>query len=331
MRLEESHRPEQPGVALREPGGHGVEWLGGAHPGDHVLTLGVDQEIPIGTVLPGRRVPREGDTGAGVGPCVAEHHHLDADGRAEVIGNAFEAPVVARPSSVPRLEHGDDRNLELLEGIGRERPLPLPGDDRLELGDESTEFVPIESLFVRHPRRSDSRCERGLERVARHAECDATEHLQESSSGIEGEPLVTGPRRKAGDGIGSETQIEDRVHHPRHRERRTGPDGEQQRISGIAEPATGTPFEHRDRPAHLVEQIRRQTTVGHVRPTRLGRHDEPGRHGEAESRHLGEIGTLAAEECRLFAPSFGERPDPLHRAPPPPARQSDRPCCTLMA
>ena len=48
--------------------------LGGAHAGDHVLALGVDQELAEELLLAGGGVAGEGNAGAGVIAHVAEDH-----------------------------------------------------------------------------------------------------------------------------------------------------------------------------------------------------------------------------------------------------------------
>src|SRR3712207_7590669 len=51
--------------------------------GDHVLALGVREELAVEPALPGCRVAREADARAGVLALVAEDHLNDVDGRAD--------------------------------------------------------------------------------------------------------------------------------------------------------------------------------------------------------------------------------------------------------
>ena len=55
---------------------------------------------------------------------VAEDHALDVDRGAQVVGDALGAAVHLRAVVVPALEDGDDGQMQLFHGIGREL---LPG------------------------------------------------------------------------------------------------------------------------------------------------------------------------------------------------------------
>ena len=96
--------------------GQGVEVLGVADAGHHVLALGVDEEVAVGLVLAGGGVAGEADAGAAVVVAVAEHHRLDVDGGAQVVGDALPHPVGDGPGAVPRLEDGLDGAAQLLIG-----------------------------------------------------------------------------------------------------------------------------------------------------------------------------------------------------------------------
>ena len=52
---------------------------------------------------------------------VAEHHLLDVDRRAPVVGDPVQPPVGDRPVAEPRVEHRADRLRQLLTRILRER------------------------------------------------------------------------------------------------------------------------------------------------------------------------------------------------------------------
>jgi hypothetical protein len=57
---------------------------------------------------------------------------------------------------------------------------------------------------------------------------------------------------------------------------------------------------------HLVVQAGRQVAVAQVGHARLGGDDEPGRHGQAQVGHLGEVGALAAEQVLHVLAALGE-------------------------
>ena len=234
--LEDLHHFEQLGVTLGEVLRHHVELLDLADTGHDVLALGVAEEVAVGTVLPGGGVPCERDSGAGVVAFVAEHHRLDVHGGAEVVGDALEAAVVARALPVPALEHGLDRVAELLLGILREVDAGFLLDDALERLDELDE-VRRRQLRVG----GDSPCMAQLvellfEQLAVDVEHDLAEHLHESPVRVVREPLVPRLLGQAADRAVVEPEVEDGVHHSRHRERRPRANRDEQRVGVVPEP-----------------------------------------------------------------------------------------------
>ena len=89
---------EQRGVDLGHPPLEAVEGLRVADPGDHVLALRVEQEVAVGPRLPGRRIARERDAGAGALAHVAEDHPLHRHRGAELGGDPVQPPVGAARS-----------------------------------------------------------------------------------------------------------------------------------------------------------------------------------------------------------------------------------------
>ena len=126
---------------------------------------------------------------------------------------------------------------------------------------------------------------------------DLAVHLDQAAVGVVGEARVAGRRSQALDRDVVEAEVEDRVHHPRHRDRRARAHRDEQRIGRVAEALARLLLERRDVRADLVVEARRHLLAArHVGATRVGRDREPGRHGDAERRHLGETDALAAEE-----------------------------------
>src|SRR5690606_13858448 len=75
--------------------------------------------------------------------------------------------------------------------------------------------------------------------LARDAADDVAEHLDEAPVGVPGEPRVAGPGGEPLDGAVVEAEVEDGVHHPRHRLARPGADRDEQRVAGVAEALAG--------------------------------------------------------------------------------------------
>ena len=141
------------------------------------------------------------------------------------------------------------------------------------------------------------------------------EHLDEPPVAVARELLVAGRAREARDGDVVEPDVEDRVHHPRHRDRRSRADGDEERVVGIAEALAGLLLEPRDRGVDLRVEPVDLAARRHVRAARVGRDGEAGRNGDAELGHLGEPDPLAAEKLAAALGGLVEPVDEMrHRA-----------------
>ncbi len=294
--LESLHGVEELLVAFREGGGHGVEGFGDADAGDDVFALGVAEEVAVGPVLAGGGVAGERDPGAGVVAFVAEDHGLDVDGGAEIVGDAFELAVVAGASAVPGSEHGFDGVAELLLGFLGELVLGGVFDDALEGLDELGEVVGAQLGVGFDPAGAAEAFEHGLEVFAGDVEDDLAEHLHEPAVRVVREALVVGLLGEALDGRVVETEVQDGVHHPRHGERGTGADRDQEGVVVGAEALAHLGFELAETGRDFVEEpVGEGVFVGHVHLAGFGGDGEAGRDRKTELGHLGEVGALAAE------------------------------------
>ena len=162
---------------------------------------------------------------------VAEHHLDDVHRRAEVVGDVVRPAVDLRARRVPRVEHGAVRAAELLAGVGRKRAAGLRLVDRRERLDELAEVVRREIDVLRDPARGLEIGQRLLEAVAVDAVDDLAEHLDQAAVRVEGEARVPG---RGGEPLGRgvvQAEVEDRVHHPGHRDRGARADGDEQRVA----------------------------------------------------------------------------------------------------
>jgi hypothetical protein len=130
---------------------------------------------------------------------------------------------------LPGTEHGSDCAPELVPGVlGEDDLLALPdfvfelGNELLERGSRKVgvEFD-AESMLLR--------LEDALEGVAfvvfaLDAEDHVAVHGDEAPVRVEREPLVTGFARQAGSDLVVHAEVQDRVHHARHRDACTGTD-----------------------------------------------------------------------------------------------------------
>src|SRR6202035_3968684 len=80
------------------------------------------------------------------------------------------------------------------------------------------------------------------------------EHLDEAAARVEGEALVLREGGQALGGVLVEAQVEDGVHHSRHREFRARADAHEEWIFGVAETLAGLPLEGLEVREHLFPQ-----------------------------------------------------------------------------
>ena len=140
-RLEDVH---QLLVGVRQPLLHLGDVARRAGAGDDVLALGVGQEVAARLGRAGHLVAAERDAGAGRVALVAEHHLLDVDRRAPLVGDPVDAPVLDGALAGPGVEHGADREPQLLLRVLREVLAGLVLVERLEAVDELLERVGVE-------------------------------------------------------------------------------------------------------------------------------------------------------------------------------------------
>ncbi len=287
--------------------------LGVADASHDVLALSVDEEVAVALVGAVSRVAREGDAGCGGVALVAEDHDLDVHGRAEIVGNLVLLAVEDCARRVPGAEDCLLCKAELQVRIGREDSLAalcnlgvllcvdVVGEDLLEGCDEVLEIVCVELGVELDTLFGLLGVDGILEELAIHAHDDVREHLDETTIGVPCEARVLGLLDEALDGVIVETEVQDRVHHARHRERCTGTDGDKQRILLVAELLAHALLEILAVDIDLVENAIRP----HVASTRVG---DAGLAGNRESWrdrktdvcHLCKVCTLAARNPLRF-------------------------------
>ena len=299
VRLEPSHRVPQRVVRDRVQHLQLRQRQGVADPRDDVLALRVRQVVAVDAGLPRRRVAREADARPRRLAEVAEHHAHHVHRGAQVVRDALAAPVQPRAVGVPRVEDRLDRHVELLARVLRELAAGLLDDDLLERLHEHAQVLRGQVDVGRGAHRGLALVQRRREQVPVDPEHGLAEHLDEPPVGVPGEPLVAGELGQPLHGRVVEPDVQDRLHHPGHRELRPGADRDQQRLVEVPEPPADRVLDLPDRERHLDPQLGRDVPVAHVRPARLGGDREPRRHRQVEVRHLREVGALAAQQVLL--------------------------------
>ena len=287
---------EQVLLDLGEVLAEGVEVLGVADPGHDVLALSVDEEVAVRLVLPGRRVASEADARAGVVVAVAEDHRLHVDGSAEVVADPLAHAVGDRPGAVPASEDRFDGAAQLLDRVLREGLAGLLLDHRLVLGAQLLEGGGRQVGVTGHPGSFLGGFERVLEQGPVDVQHDSAVHRDEPAVGVVGEALVVGGRGEALDALVVESEVEDGVHHPGHRELGPGAHADEQRVGGIAETASHLLLQGADLLGDLTVEFF-GPAARQIGAAGVGGDREPAGHGQLEhAGHLGEVGALAAKE-----------------------------------
>ena len=197
-----------------------------ADAGHDVLALGVQQILAVELSGPGGRVARESDAGAGSLPFVAEDHRLHVDGGSEVLGDVVLLAVEDRPVVVPRAKDGVARHVELRPRVlGKVAPGPL-ANDPLEGSGQSLEVLRREIEVGLDPLLALQPADLVFEFVLGDVEDDVAEHGQKAPVGVPGEAGIAGPLGEAAHRLVTEAEVEDGIHHARHRELGTGADGD---------------------------------------------------------------------------------------------------------
>ena len=315
MRLEGLADLEELGVGLGEVILQLDHGLGRAHTGDDVLALGVDEELTVEFVGAIGRVAGESDAGAGVVAGVAEDHGLDIDGGAPLGGDVVLAAVDHGAVVHPRAEDGAGGAAELGPDVVRETLAGALEDEGLEALDEFLlveggelgvlDVVVVDLVLVI--------VDDGFERLVvlagtlLHADDDVAVHLDEAAVAVPGEAGVAGGLLERDDGLVVEAEVENGVHHARHRVAGAGAHGdEERRAVGGAELRAHDLLHVGDAGLHLgLEFLRVGFLVGVVVRADLGGDGEAGGHGQADAGHLGEVGALAAEQGLHAAVAIG--------------------------
>ena len=275
-----------------------------ADAGDDVLALRIDQEFAvIGAVALGG-IAGEGDAGRRRVAHIAEDHRLDVDRGAPVRGDVVEAAIDLGTLRLPRSEHRADCAPELVMDVLREGLAPFLFDQSLIFGDQVLEIagsqLGIEGeavIFL-----GDLQC--FLERAMVQFEHHVGVHLDEAAIAVPGEAFIAGLCRQPRDRLVVQAEVEDRVHHSRHRHARAGADRHQQRVRCIAEGLGGDPLDMRNALRHFVAQALRELLAFLViARAHRGADREAGGNRQADRRHFGKVRALAAEQILVALPA----------------------------
>ena len=147
---------------------------------------------------------------------------------------------------------------------------------------------------------------RRLQQVVRYVENGARVHLQQPPVGVPREVLVARVLRQPVDRLVGQPDVEDGLHHPGHRELRTGAHRDQQRVGRVTQPTAHRPLQPAEVRCDLVGQSGRQVAGLQIGTARRGRDRESRWNREPQPGHLREIGALPPEQVLLVHAPLGE-------------------------
>ena len=279
--------------------------LRGADARDDVLALRVDQPFAVPGALAGRGIARERHAGRRGVAHIAEHHRLHIDRGAPFAGDRVQAAIDFRTVAFPAGEDGADRAPQLVLRFLRKGCAGLALDDRLIFLDQR---LPVFSRHLRIEEKApvflgDFQCFFELGMVEAHD--DVGVHLDEAAIAVPRETRVARGFGKPRDGRIVEPEVEDGVHHPRHRHARARPDRNEQRVRRVAEPLAGDPLDMRDAAFDVGGQpVGKCFAIGVIGGADVGGDRKARRDRQADRRHFGKVRSLAAQQ---FLRTLGRR------------------------
>ena len=287
---------------------------GSTYAGHHVLALGVDEVLAEEGLLTGGGVAGEGHAGARVVAGVAEHHGLDVDGGAPVVGDLVHAAVHVGAGIVPGAEHGLDGLHQLNLGVLGEvlalfLLVELLEEDHQVLHVVGVQLhVLLDALFGLHL--VDDLLKALLGQLHHHV----GEHLDEAAVGVVGETGIVGELGQALHHHVVEAQVEDGVHHTRHGGPGAGADGDQQGVLGVGELLAADLLHLAQVLVNLgLDVLVDLTAIVIVLGAGLGGDGKALRHRHTQVGHFSQVGALAAQQLPHGAVAFGEQVDVLVR------------------
>src|SRR5687767_8036518 len=144
-----------------------------------------------------------------------------------------------------------------------------------------------------------------LEVGCRDAEHHVGVHLNEAAIRIVGEPRIAALVREADYRSIVQPEIENRFHHPRHRDRRSRSHRYEKRVAGIAELLSRHVLETRNVALDLGPQAIVVFAIAEERDALAASDREPRWNRNTQVGHLGEVGPFPPEDGLHVASTFG--------------------------
>jgi hypothetical protein len=127
-------------------------------------------------------------------------------------------------------------------------------------------------------------------------EHDVAVHLDETPIRVVREARVVRAADETAHRLVVQAEVQDGLHHARHRDRSTGAHRDQQGTPKVAELLVGRLLEHDEVAPDLFAELVGEAAVLEIPEAKFGGDGEPRRDGQAEVRHFGEPGTLPTQD-----------------------------------
>ena len=265
--------------------------------GYHVFALCVDQEFTVEDIFSRRRVSGEGNAGAGIIPFVSEHHGLYVDSSSQILRDVVQFSVQDRPVISPGTEDRFDGFHQLLLRILREF---ASENLYVQFFVSLNNILQIFSLQVNIELCADFcllAVKNLVELLHRDFHYNIAEHLQKSSVAVIGKSFIICLLRQRDDSLVIQTEVQNRIHHARHGDRRSGTNGNQQGILRISKLLSHDRFQLILMRFDLFnDAVVDFSTVCIILFAGVCRNGESKRHRHAGFCHLSQIRSLSAEQ-----------------------------------
>ena len=282
-----------------------------ARTGHNIFALRVHQEFTIEHVLARGSVASECHARAGIFTHVPEHHGLHADSGSPCFRNVIHLAVGNRAFVVPGTEHRADSAPHLFHRIVRKIIAGLLFDRLLEKSDQFFQVIGGQFCIL-----MDSLCllfflDDDFERIdfifvhrfqAKH---DIAVHLHKAAVRIVHEARIIRLRDHPFGHNVVQAEIQNGIHHTRHRCTCAGTDGDKKRIFRIVEFCTHRLLNLLDGGFYFaIKRFRIGLLVCIVMGADFGGDRQAGGYRQTDIGHFGEVRTFAAEEILHLRFSF---------------------------
>ncbi len=163
---------------------------GGADPRHHIFALGIDQELPIQALGPGRGIAGKEDAGGRVLPQVAKNHLLDVDGSSVVFGYFIDPAVDDGSVVVPGSKDGLHCHFQLEKRVLRKGFFYSFMDDFFIGVHQQGKLGLIQAGVLLDPGQFFAPVQGGLKVVKGDAQDHIAEHLDKAAVTVQGKPAV---------------------------------------------------------------------------------------------------------------------------------------------